>query len=58
MDDFNIDLEEIRWGGVDWIGLDQDRDKWRALANAVMNPSVSTKCWVTIEWLFNLWPLE
>jgi hypothetical protein len=28
---------EIGWGGVDWIGLAQDRDKWRALVNAVMN---------------------
>jgi hypothetical protein len=25
------------WGAVDWIGLTQDRDKWRALVNAVMN---------------------
>jgi hypothetical protein len=25
------------WGGVDWIGLAQDRDKWRALVNLVMN---------------------
>jgi hypothetical protein len=32
-----MDLGEIGWGGVDWIGLDQDRDKWRALVNAVMN---------------------
>jgi hypothetical protein len=32
-----VDLLEIGWGGVDWIGLDQDRDKWRALVNAVMN---------------------
>jgi hypothetical protein len=32
-----IDLLEIRWGGVDWIGLALDRDKWRALVNAVMN---------------------
>jgi hypothetical protein len=31
------DLLETGWGGVDWIGLAQDRDKWRALVNAVMN---------------------
>jgi hypothetical protein len=33
-------LLEIGWGGVDWIGLAQDRDKWRALVNAVMNLGV------------------
>jgi hypothetical protein len=32
-----MDLLEIGWGGVDWIGLVQDRDKCRALVNAVMN---------------------
>jgi hypothetical protein len=32
-----MDLLEIRWGGVDWIGLVQDRDKLKALVNAVMN---------------------
>jgi hypothetical protein len=32
-----VDLSEIGWGGVDWIGLAQDREKWRALVNAVMN---------------------
>jgi hypothetical protein len=32
-----MDLLEIGWGGVDWIGLAQDRDKWRALVNAVTN---------------------
>jgi hypothetical protein len=30
-------LGEIGWGSADWIGSDQDRDKWRALVNAVMN---------------------
>jgi hypothetical protein len=32
-----IYLLEIGWSGVDWIGLAQDRDKWRVLVNAVMN---------------------
>jgi hypothetical protein len=32
-----MDLVEIGWGGVDWIGLTQDRYKWRALVNALMN---------------------
>jgi hypothetical protein len=35
-----IDLREIRWGGVDWIDLAQDRDQWKALVNAVMNLQV------------------
>jgi hypothetical protein len=37
VDNVKMDLLEIGWGGVDWIGLAQDRDKWRALVNAVMN---------------------
>jgi hypothetical protein len=32
-----MDLVEIRWGGVNWIDLAQDRDKRRALGKAVMN---------------------
>jgi hypothetical protein len=33
-----MDLEEIGWGGgVKWIHLAQDRDRWRAVVNAVMN---------------------
>jgi hypothetical protein len=39
-DNIKKDLVGIRWGGVDCIGLPQDRDKWRALANAVMNVPV------------------
>jgi hypothetical protein len=31
------DLREDRWGGMDWIDLAQDRDRWRALVNSVMN---------------------
>jgi hypothetical protein len=30
-------LREIVWDGMDWIGLTQDRDQWRALVNMVMN---------------------
>jgi hypothetical protein len=35
VDNFKMDLLEIGWGGVDWIGLAQDRDKWRALCREV-----------------------
>jgi hypothetical protein len=27
----------VGWGGVDWIGLAQDRDNWRVVVNAAMN---------------------
>jgi hypothetical protein len=37
VDNIKMDLLEIGWDDVDWIGLAQDRDKWRALVNVVMN---------------------
>jgi hypothetical protein len=40
VDDIKMDLREIGWGGLDWINLAQDRDKWRALVNTVMNLQV------------------
>jgi hypothetical protein len=40
--DIGMDLGEIGWGGVDRIGLAQDRDRWRALVKAVMNLAVQT----------------
>jgi hypothetical protein len=32
-----MDLRETGWGSVEWIKLAQDRDRWRALVNTVMN---------------------
>jgi len=36
-DNIDLYLEEAKWGSMDWIDLDQDRERWRALVNAVKN---------------------
>jgi hypothetical protein len=41
-DGIKMDLREISWGGVEWIHLAQDRDRWRAVVNAVMKLRVLT----------------
>jgi hypothetical protein len=37
IDNIRMDLLEMGLGGVDWIGLAEDRYRWRALVNSVMN---------------------
>jgi hypothetical protein len=37
VDGWTMDLREVGWDGVDWIDPAQDRDRWRAHVNAVMN---------------------
>jgi hypothetical protein len=36
-DNIRIDLGEVGWSDVDWIGLAKDRNRWRALVNEVLN---------------------
>ena len=40
-DNVTMDLQEAGYGDMDWIALTQDKDRWRALVNVVMNIRVS-----------------
>jgi hypothetical protein len=37
VDIIRMDLGEVRWGDVDWIGLAKDSNRWKALVNSVLN---------------------
>jgi hypothetical protein len=40
VNNINLDLREIKWDGIGWIKLAQDRNQWKARVNTVMNLQV------------------
>ena len=44
VDNIRMDLQEVGCGYMGWIGLAQDRDRWRTLVSVVIEPSGSVKC--------------
>jgi hypothetical protein len=45
VDNIKMDLGEVGWGHVDWIGLAEDRNRRRALVNSVLNLRVPCNAW-------------
>jgi hypothetical protein len=41
LDNIRMDLVEMGWHDVDWIGLTQDSDRWRALVNSILSLRVA-----------------
>ena len=58
VDNIRMDLQELGCGYMDWIGLAQDRDRWRTLVSAVMNLGVSVKCGEFLDLLQTIWLLR
>jgi hypothetical protein len=50
VDNIRMDLGEVGWGDVDWIGLAKDRNRVESCCEFGIEPTGSMKCWETIEW--------
>jgi hypothetical protein len=50
VDNIRMDLGEVGWGDMEWIGVAQDRNRWRAVCEFGIEPTGSMKCWEAIEW--------
>ena len=46
-----MDLQEVGWGGMDWIDLARNRDRWRGLCECGNEPSGSIKCGEVLDLL-------
>jgi hypothetical protein len=58
VDNIKMDLIEIGWSAVDWIGLAQDRVQVEGSCECGNGRSSAIKCWETTEWLHKLWSVE